>query len=189
MPWRLHRGLVVPLFSNFTESVGEVVLFIQSCPIHITLLNLERHKLTWVRLHRVYCHFLIRHCFFLPRFITIVMLVCYFFSKWGGGGGVAWKSFFIRPETCLKHRFRLFFTSRKTKLMHKLFLVYFVNLYVFRAYLGQEVQPYVYSNWYLLFFLDDCLLFWLDNRQSSKKMNVHLSSLMMKVPDHVYVLG
>jgi hypothetical protein len=26
----------------------------------------------------------------------------------------------------------------------------------------QEVQPYVYSNWYLLFFLDDCVLSWLD---------------------------
>ena len=64
----------------------------------------------------------------------------------------------------------------------------FVNLYMFRAYLGplsggttvciqqlvltilfrwlsvvqanhQEVQPYVYNNWYLLFFLDDCLLY------------------------------
>jgi len=35
----------------------------------------------------------------------------------------------------------------------------------------QEVQPYVYSNWYLLFFLDDPLLCWLsqDNWQSSKK--------------------
>ena len=26
----------------------------------------------------------------------------------------------------------------------------------------QEVQPYIYKNWYLLFFLDDCLLSWLD---------------------------
>ena len=26
----------------------------------------------------------------------------------------------------------------------------------------QEVQPYVYSNWYLLFFLDGCLLSWMD---------------------------
>ena len=26
----------------------------------------------------------------------------------------------------------------------------------------QEVQPYVYNNWYLLFFLDDCLLSWTD---------------------------
>jgi len=24
----------------------------------------------------------------------------------------------------------------------------------------QEVQPYVYKNWYLLFFLDGCLLSW-----------------------------
>jgi len=29
----------------------------------------------------------------------------------------------------------------------------------------QEVQPYVYNNWYLLFCLDDCLLFWLDSIQ------------------------
>jgi hypothetical protein len=48
--------------------------------------------------------------------------------------------------------------------MHNLFLVYFVNLYMFRAYLGphQEVQTYVYYNWFLLFLLDDCLLSWLD---------------------------
>ena len=30
------------------------------------------------------------------------------------------------------------------------------------AYPSHEVQPYVYNNWYLLFFLDDCLLSWLD---------------------------
>jgi hypothetical protein len=44
--------------------------------------------------------------------------------------------------------------------MHVLFSVYFVNLYMFRAYLAhhQEAQPCVYNNWYLLFFLDDCLL-------------------------------
>ena len=39
----------------------------------------------------------------------------------------------------------------------------------------QEVQPYVYNNLYVLFFLDDCLLSWLEsnqhNRQSSKKNN------------------
>jgi hypothetical protein len=49
--------------------------------------------------------------------------------------------------------------------MHNLFLVYFVNLYMFRAYLGSSsggtVQLYVYNNWYLLFLLDDCLLSWL----------------------------
>jgi len=40
--------------------------------------------------------------------------------------------------------------------MHNLVLVYFVNLYMFREYLGPSsgVQPYVYNSWYLLFFLD-----------------------------------
>ena len=48
--------------------------------------------------------------------------------------------------------------------MHNLFLVYFVNLYVFRAYISPSWggKMYVYNNLYLLFFLDDCLLFWLD---------------------------
>jgi len=54
--------------------------------------------------------------------------------------------------------------------MHKLFLVYFVNLYMFRAYLGPSsgVKPYVYNSWYLLFFLEDCLLSWLDWFQSNQ---------------------
>jgi len=54
--------------------------------------------------------------------------------------------------------------------MHSLFLVYFVNLYMFRAYLGhhQEVKPYVYNSWYLLFFLDDCLLSWLESNQVNR---------------------
>ena len=53
---------------------------------------------------------------------------------------------------------------RKTNFKHNLFLVYFVNLYTFRAYLGPSRggKPYVYNNWYLQFFLDDCLLSWLD---------------------------
>jgi hypothetical protein len=70
--------------------------------------------------------------------------------------------------------------------MHNLFLVYFVNLYMFRAAHQQEVQPYVYNSWYVLFFLDDCLLSWLDwngthfqsnqdNRQLSKKNKYQLS--------------
>jgi len=44
--------------------------------------------------------------------------------------------------------------------MHNLFLAYFVNLHMFRAYIGplSEVQPYVYNNWYLLFFLENCFL-------------------------------
>jgi hypothetical protein len=60
-----------------------------------------------------------------------------------------------------------------------LFLVYFAKLYMFRAYLSPSsgsttgcIQQLV-----SLFFLDDCLLSWLDfqsnqdNRQSSKKNN------------------
>jgi hypothetical protein len=44
--------------------------------------------------------------------------------------------------------------------MHSLLLVYFVNLYMFQAYLGSSSggKPYVYNNWYFLLFLDDCLL-------------------------------
>jgi len=47
--------------------------------------------------------------------------------------------------------------------MHNLFLVYFVNLYMFRVYLGPSSggTSYVYNNWYSLFLLDDCLLSWL----------------------------
>ena len=47
--------------------------------------------------------------------------------------------------------------------MHNLFLVYFVNLYTFRASLGPSSggKPYVYNSWYLLFFLDDRLLLYL----------------------------
>ena len=42
--------------------------------------------------------------------------------------------------------------------------VYFVNHYMFRPYLGPSSggTTYVYNNWYLLLFLDDCLLLWLD---------------------------
>jgi len=37
--------------------------------------------------------------------------------------------------------------------MHNLFLVYFVNVYMFRAYLDPSSggKPYVYNNWDLLF--------------------------------------
>jgi hypothetical protein len=50
--------------------------------------------------------------------------------------------------------------------MHNLFLVYFFNFYVFRAYLGPSSggTTYVCNNLYLLFFLDDCCP--LDNRES-----------------------
>jgi hypothetical protein len=46
--------------------------------------------------------------------------------------------------------------------MHNLFLVYFVNLYMFRAYLGPSSGSTtvctVYNNWYLFFFSVDYLL-------------------------------
>ena len=49
------------------------------------------------------------------------------------------------------------------------------DLQVLGAYAHhQEVQPYVYNNWYLLFFLDDCLLSWLDWHQY--KSNTVLST-------------
>jgi len=48
--------------------------------------------------------------------------------------------------------------------MHSLFLVHFVNLYMFRAYLGPAsgitCTTALYKNWYLLFFLDDCCPRW-----------------------------
>jgi len=52
---------------------------------------------------------------------------------------------------------------RKTNLMHNLLLTYFVNLYMFRAYLGPSSRGklYVYNSWYLSFFLDNCLVSWL----------------------------
>ena len=48
--------------------------------------------------------------------------------------------------------------------MLELFLVYFVKLYKFRKYLGPSSggKPYVNNNWYILFFIDDCLFSWLD---------------------------
>ena len=46
--------------------------------------------------------------------------------------------------------------------MHNLFLVFFVSLCLFQAYLGPSsgVTTVWVHSWYLLFFLDDCLLSW-----------------------------
>jgi len=65
---------------------------------------------------------------------------------------------------------------RRTNLMHNLFLVYSVNLYMFRTYRGPSsgVQPYVYNNRYLVFYF-----WWLfivlvalePGKQSSKQNN------------------
>jgi len=51
-------------------------------------------------------------------------------------------------------------TERKTNLMHKLFLVYFINLYVFRAYLGPSSSNTTLSVQQsgLIISSDDCLL-------------------------------
>ena len=48
--------------------------------------------------------------------------------------------------------------------MHNLFLVYFVNLYMFQAYLGTSSggTTICMQQLVLLLFLDDCLLSWLD---------------------------
>jgi len=40
---------------------------------------------------------------------------------------------------------------------------------------NQEVQPYVYNNRYLLFFLDDCLLSWLDLQSTT---DIHLKRMI-----------
>ena len=63
--------------------------------------------------------------------------------------------------------------------MHNLFLVYFVNLYMFRAYLGPSSggTTYVYNNWCLLLFLDDCLLYWL-GWNSTSKTDRHLKRII-----------
>ena len=61
--------------------------------------------------------------------------------------------------------------------MHNLFLVYFVNLYLFRAYLGPSSggTTVCIQQLELIILLDDCLLSWLgwksnhDNIQSSKR--------------------
>jgi len=68
--------------------------------------------------------------------------------------------------------------------MNNLFLVYFVNLYMFRSYLGPSSggKPYVYNSWYLLFFLDDCLLSWLDWNPTRTT-----GSYLKKVPIVVYI--
>jgi hypothetical protein len=53
--------------------------------------------------------------------------------------------------------------KKKTNLMYNLFLACFLKLYMFQVYLGPSSKgtTYVYNSWYL-FFLDDCLLSWLD---------------------------
>ena len=43
----------------------------------------------------------------------------------------------------------------------------------------QEVQPYVYNNWYLLFFLGDSLLSWLDwNSNPARTTDTHLKRII-----------
>ena len=45
----------------------------------------------------------------------------------------------------------------------------------------QEVQPYVYNNWYLLFFLDDCLLSWLEPNQDIRQKKYTENKLCIKL--------
>ena len=54
-----------------------------------------------------------------------------------------------------------------------------MNLYMFRVYLSplSGVQPYVYDSWYILSFLDDCLLSWLDWIDDGPKYARHMYSL------------
>jgi len=71
-----------------------------------------------------------------------------------------------------RHIFILYFVDcasqyirvRKTNLMHNVFLVYFVNLYMFRAYLGPSSGGTTVCIQQLVFIilLDDSLLSWLD---------------------------
>ena len=73
--------------------------------------------------------------------------------------------------------------------MHNLFLVYFINLYMLRAYLGPSSggTTCVYNNWYLLFFLDDCLLTWLDWNFSLKNKFCIKFVFLYTTAAHVYI--
>ena len=56
-----------------------------------------------------------------------------------------------------------------------------MKLYMFRAYLGPSSggKPYVYNNLYLLFFLDDCLLSWLDWLTKYTKNNLCIKLVLL----------
>ena len=65
--------------------------------------------------------------------------------------------------------------------MHYLFLVYFVTLYMFRAYLGPSSEGT--NKWYLLFFLDGCLLYCLNwssnpNSNPARTTDSHLKRII-----------
>jgi len=47
----------------------------------------------------------------------------------------------------------------KTNLVHNLFFVYFISLYMFRVSLGpsSKEQLYLYDTWYLLFRIPPCI--------------------------------
>ena len=49
----------------------------------------------------------------------------------------------------------------------------------------QEVQPYVYNSWYLLCFLDDCLLSWLD-RNCSKR---YIQTVVIYIRLYLLMMG
>ena len=53
----------------------------------------------------------------------------------------------------------------------------------------QEVHPYVYNNWALLFFLDDCLLCWLDWNNRVKKNQLHAQRILSILRETLHVSG
>ena len=81
-------------------------------------------------------------------------------------------------------------TERKTNLMHKLFLVYFINLYVFRAYLGPSSSNTTLSVQQsgLIISSDDCLLSQLDwnTRVKKKKSLMHNALLVYLINPYMF---
>ena len=57
--------------------------------------------------------------------------------------------------------------------MHNLFLVYFVNLHMFRAYLDPSSggKTVCIQHLVLIILLDDCLLFWMDSKLWSSDLS------------------
>jgi hypothetical protein len=68
---------------------------------------------------------------------------------------------------------------KRNQLMHNLFLVYFVNISMFRAYLGPPSGvTTVCIQQLVLIFLDDCLLFLLDWNNPTRTTDSHLKRII-----------